>query len=121
MKKQLTILLLFLFSCSSNNEQEAMEMLLIDLKEPETYKWFDNSNPETGWIDFKVEDPARPYQVQVEENRILVKTQSPIKTVIHLRGQYGNDKKELELLTETSFEIEIENPHPYAETFRIYF
>lgn len=98
-----------------------MEMLLIDLNEIETYKWYDNAKPETGWIDFQIEDPAGPYQVKVQENYIFVETDKPIKNAIHLRGKYGKDKQELELLTETSFEVQVSNPHPYAETFRIFF
>ena len=96
-------------------------MLLIDLKTPETYKWYDNAKPEAGWIDYNVEDPAAPYQVEVAANRILVKTVKPIRKVIHLNGKYGKKKRELELLTENSFKLEITNLHPYAETFRIYF
>lgn len=98
-----------------------MEMLLIDLTTTESYQWFDNTKPAEAWVTYKVCNPEAPYRVKVEEHLIFVDTQKPIKKAVHLRGTYGKDKQELDLLNETSFEVQVNNPHPHAETFRIYF
>ncbi|TQI72255.1 hypothetical protein JM79_3212 [Gramella sp. Hel_I_59] len=120
MKKSLCLVLLMLLSCSTNDlEQENMEMIDVFLHQPEIYYWFDASNPSQGNVEFNCNEG--PYTVSVNDKTINVNAHRPVKKVLHLRGRYGNDAVEIELLTESSFQIEITDPDPYGETFRIFF
>jgi len=108
------------FSCSPNNlEQENMEMIDVFIHQPDIYYWYDAANPGQGSLEFKSEEG--PYIVRVSGNLIEVDTQRPVKQVLYLRGIYGNDAVEIEILNETGFRVMITDPHPYGETFRIFF
>lgn len=119
MKKLLLLLSLILFSCSNELEVENMEMAFVELHRPGYYHWFDAMNPGESWQEFKVGEG--PYLVEIKTREVTITTPKPIKQALHLRGKYGTDAVELELLNPNSFTVTITDPDPYAEVFRIYF
>jgi len=94
-------------------------MIDVFIHQPDIYYWFDAANPGQGSVEFKCEEG--PYIVRISGNLIEVDTQRPAKQVLYLKGKYGNDAVEIDLLTESSFKVVIEDPNPYGETFRIFF
>jgi len=120
MKKIISLALLLVLSCSPNElEQENMEMIDVFIHQPEIYYWYDASNPGNGSTEFNCNEG--PYTVRVSGKLIEVDTQRPVKKVLHLRGRFGNDAVEIEILNETSFQVMITDPDPYGETFRLFF
>lgn len=120
MKKLSSLFLVLLLSCSPQDHTwNNMEMVWIELDRPGVYNWVSGSDPSTGYQEFKCEEG--PYEVEICDNRIRVKTDKPIKKALHLRGKYGSDAIEMEIMNERIFELWIYDPDPYGEVFRIFF
>lgn len=120
MKNYFSIIIILLLSCSPNKlERENMEIVDIYLDQPESYYWFDASKPKQGSLKFSCNEG--PLTVRISGKTIEIDAGRPIKKVQHLRGKYGREAIILSLSTNSSFKVDILEPDPYAETFRIYY
>lgn len=118
MKKLFAILILVLLSCSNELEWPGMEMMYVELDQPQYYWQVSGNSPQDGYQRYLCSEG--PYTVRVIGQTVEVDTGKPLARVVHLRGQYGSEPVELEIKNGTGFRVTITEPDPYAETFRIF-